>query len=72
MTIFYRDAKTGIEAGVNDRGELFLGNSNSGYNLSDTPEHREYIKRDFERYTGRKADPNWRRTPDAIGRSTAR
>jgi len=51
MTIFYRDETTGLEAGINNDGELFLGDNKSGYNLSDTPENREYIRRDFERYT---------------------
>lgn len=26
------------------------------YNLYDNPDNREYIERDFERYTGRKVD----------------
>ena len=51
MKVFYRDEKTGIEAGVNDFGELFFGDDSSGYNLPDTPENREYIRRDFIRYT---------------------
>ncbi len=53
MKVFYRDEKTGIEAGVNDFGELFLGDDSSGYNLPDTPENREYIRRDFIRYAGK-------------------
>jgi len=56
MKVFYRDEKTGIEAGVNDFGELFLGDDNSGYNLPDTPENREYIRREFIRYTIERRD----------------
>lgn len=51
MKILYEDKSTGISAGVNDDGELFLGNDSSGYNLPDTPRNRERIRRDFERYT---------------------
>lgn len=40
----------GLECGVNDDGNLFLGDDRSGYNLSDTPENREYILKDFEYY----------------------
>lgn len=53
MTVFYEDKETGIQAGLNDYGELFLGGNGSGYNLPDTPDNREYIKADFERYTGK-------------------
>ena len=51
MEIWKRDGKTGIECGINDAGELFLGNDCSGYNLPDTEENREYILRDFDYYT---------------------
>jgi hypothetical protein len=51
MEIWKRDEKTGIEIGVNDSGELFLGNDSSGYNLSDTEENRDYVLRDFDYYT---------------------
>jgi hypothetical protein len=51
MKVFYRDERTGIEAGINADGELFFGDDSSGYNLPDTPENREYIRRDFIRYT---------------------
>ena len=50
MEIWKRDEKTGIECGINDDGELFLGNDRSGYNLPDTEENREYILRDFDYY----------------------
>ena len=50
MTIFRRDDETGLSCGINDRGELFLGNDRSGYNLPDTPENREYILNDFDRW----------------------
>ena len=50
MEIWKRDEKTGIECGINDDGELFLGNDRSGYNLPDTEENRESILRDFDYY----------------------
>lgn len=52
MAQFYgKDERTGIEYGINRDGMLYLGNDKSGYNLYDTPENRERILRDFERYT---------------------
>jgi hypothetical protein len=48
MTIFAENKQTGFQCGINDYGELFLGNDNSGYNLPDTPENRELIMNDFE------------------------
>ena len=51
MTIFKEDKRTGISCGVNDYGELFLGNDGSGYNLPDTPENRSYILSDFDFWT---------------------
>lgn len=49
---FYdKDEKTGLEYGINADGDLYLGDSESGYNLKDTPENRDKILRDFERYT---------------------
>jgi len=53
MKALYYDKETCIEAGINDDGELYLCNPTSGYNLRDTPENREYLKRDFFRYTGK-------------------
>ena len=50
MIIFKENKETGLQCGVNDYGELFLGDNQSGYNLTDTPENREYILADFERY----------------------
>ena len=50
MTIFKENKETGLMCGVNEYGELFLGDNQSGYNLPDTPENREYILADFERY----------------------
>ena len=51
IKVWMRDERTGIECGINADGELFLGDDSSGYNLPDTPENREYIRRDFIRYT---------------------
>lgn len=50
MQIWKRDERTGIECGINDDGELFLGNDRSGFNLPDTEENREVILRDFDFY----------------------
>lgn len=63
MTILYRDEDTGTEAGINDDGDLFLGDNKSGYNLHDTPENRRYIERDFVRYTGKSLEygASWRK-----------
>ena len=56
--IFYSDPKTGIEAGLNADGELYFGNGTSGGTMRDTPENRERLKRDFERYTGNSSHTN--------------
>ena len=53
ITVWAQDEKTGIEIGINRSGELFLGNSESGYNLPDTDENRQRIEADFHHYTGR-------------------
>lgn len=52
MMIFETDKETGISCGINDGGDLFLGNGKSGYNLPDTRENMAYILHDFERLTG--------------------
>lgn len=56
MIVFYKDVATGIEAGINNDGELFFGDNKSGYNMCDTPDNRRYVERDFERYTGKKLE----------------
>lgn len=53
MIIFKENKKTGLQCGINDYGELFLGDDSSGYNLPDTPENREYVKNDFDYYNNR-------------------
>jgi hypothetical protein len=53
IEVWMEDKKTGIQCGLNRYGKLFLGNSESGYNLPDTPENRERVIHDFCRYTGR-------------------
>ena len=50
MIIFKENKETGLSCGVNDYGELFLGDKHSGYNLVDTPENREKVLKDFEYY----------------------
>lgn len=63
MTILYKDENTGIEAGINDDGDLFLGDKKSGYNLHDTPYNRRYVERDFVKYTGKTLEygKSWRK-----------
>ncbi len=53
VEVWMEDKKTGIQCGLNRYGKLFLGNSESGYNLPDTPENRERVIHDFCRITGR-------------------
>ena len=48
MQVWKRDERTGIECGINDDGELYLGDDRSGFNLPDTEENREAILRDFD------------------------
>lgn len=48
MEIWRHDENTGMTCGVNDDGDLFLGDELAGYNLPDTPENREYILNDFD------------------------
>jgi len=50
MEIWRRDERTGIEVGINDDGELFLGDNRSGFNLPDTEENRSILLRDFDFY----------------------
>lgn len=57
ITIWACDIRTGIECGINQDGDLYFGDGQSGYNLRDTPENRTIIVNAFERYTGRKLDP---------------
>lgn len=47
MLIFKEDIRTGVSCGLNDFGELFFGNSRSGYNLPDTPDNRARVLTDF-------------------------
>lgn len=48
MTIFMENKETGLSCGINDDGNLFMGDNNSGYNLPDTPENRERVIKDFK------------------------
>lgn len=41
-----------LECGINDDGNLFLGDDKSGYNLPNTPKNKRYIMDDFERQLG--------------------
>lgn len=53
MIIFKENKETKLSCGINDYGELFLGDDRSGYNLPWTPENEERVKADFDYYTGR-------------------
>ena len=46
----WKEGSNGLQMGINDDGDLFLGDDESGYNLSDTPENREQLRSDFEYY----------------------
>lgn len=48
MVIFEMCGK--LAWGVNDDGDLFLGDDKSGYNLPDTTENWERVKADFDRH----------------------
>jgi hypothetical protein len=52
METWATDAKTGLQCGINDDGDLFLGDSRSGYNLKDTPDNRMKILKDFYKTSG--------------------
>ena len=47
MIIFKENKETGLSCGINNYGELFIGNHRSGANLPDTPENREYVIKQF-------------------------
>lgn len=49
MIIFKENKVTGLSCGVNDWGELFIGDNKSGANFPDTSENRNYILELFER-----------------------
>lgn len=55
MEVWLKDNETGIEIGINDDGELFLGDSTSGGNYRDTLENRKMLIRDFCRATGKQS-----------------
>ena len=50
MIIYKRNEKTGLECGVNNDGQLFLGDNSSGYNLPFTKENKAKVLADFEYY----------------------
>lgn len=47
MIIFKENKKTGLQCGLNNFNELFLGNDRSGYNLPNTVENKEKILQEF-------------------------
>lgn len=54
--ILRRDEQTGIQCGVNDLGQLFLGDAICWYNLEDTPENRGKLLADWEYSIRQKKD----------------
>ena len=48
MRIFKENKKTGLKCGINNYGELFLGDDKAGYNLRNTSRNRKRILNDFE------------------------
>ena len=48
MIIFKENKKTGLQCGLNDFDELFLGDDRSGYNLPNTEENKRKILQDFD------------------------
>lgn len=57
MIIWKRNEKTGLECGINDDGDLFLGDSRSGYTVPNTPENRRMILEAFDYYNDQ--SPIW-------------
>jgi hypothetical protein len=49
MKIFKENKKKGLKCGINNYGELFLGDDKSGYNLRNTRRNRKRIRKDFKR-----------------------
>ena len=47
MEVWKENKQTGLSCGINDFGELFLGNKGSGYNLPDSHENGDYFLNDF-------------------------
>lgn len=48
MIVFKENKETGMSCGVNDYGDLFIGDDESGFNLPDTPGNRMYILKQFD------------------------
>lgn len=48
MIIFKENKTTGLSCGVNDWGELFIGDDKSVANFLDTPKNRKYILQLFK------------------------
>lgn len=51
MEVWLTHKESGTEMGLNDDGELFIGNKESGGNAPDTLRNRQMFIRDFCRYT---------------------
>lgn len=47
MLVFKSEGE--LSCGVNNDGDLYLGDSKSGYCLKDTPENRDVILKEFDK-----------------------
>jgi|BioPla2DNA2_1021312.scaffolds.fasta_scaffold38206_2 hypothetical protein len=56
MYVWYLDEDTGIYAGINDDGKLFIGDMYSWDIMEDTVRNRQYIEDCFIKYTGKSLD----------------
>lgn len=54
--ILRRDEQTGIQCGVNDLGQLFLGDGLCWYVMDDTPENRKKLLADWEHSVQQRKD----------------
>jgi len=50
VVIFKENKKTGLQCGINAYGELFVGDKESGANMPYTPQNKERILAEFERW----------------------
>lgn len=53
MQIFKENKEKKLSCGVNDFGEVFVGDDRCGYSLPDTPENRRRVIADFDYYNGK-------------------
>ncbi|WP_300924539.1 hypothetical protein [uncultured Clostridium sp.] len=64
-----RDEKTGLSYGINEYGELYLGDNESGYTLPDTSDNRRKIALDWFERTGLDASKDFEWPDDKLDTS---